>query len=256
MMNFKDKKADIKLTYKKADGLDLPIHIFLPDTDIHNAQTILFVHGGGWNDAIKNNQPWNGGWMCSNAKYAANKGYIGIVISYRSLMVSESLNVGHLLRDCIDAITYIKEHIKFVNFDNIVYAGDSAGGYLVTMLGLSQNDDVRPKTVISLNPVLGALDSKWKYGFNNCSDIKSLTPKYNIGEKCADFLFMHGTADEIVEIKYTEELNDLLLANGHKSEFIKVKDAKHAFALYDYQSSDEFATEIMEKMIDFIKKSN
>lgn len=114
---------------------------------------------------------------------------------------------------------------------------------------------MRPKTVISLNPVLGALDSKWKYGFSNCSDIKSLTPKYNIGKKCADFLFMHGTADKVVEIEYTEELNNLILSNGHKSEFIKVKNARHAFALYDYASSDELATEIMDKMIDFIKKS-
>lgn len=253
MENFKDKKADIELIYKTANNLDLPVQVFLPDGDIRNAQTIFFVHGGGWNDAIKDNSPWNGGWMGNNARYFSERGFIGVAISYRSLTVSETLNVGNLLEDCSDAIKYIKEHLKFIDFDNIIYIGDSAGGYLVTMLGLSQVDQIRPRAVVSLNPVLGLLDSKWKYGFNNCSDINSLTPAKIVGEKCADFLFMHGTADEIVEIEYTEELNDLLVKRGHKSEFIKIPDAKHAFALYDYKYPDEYVSEIMEMIIDYIK---
>lgn len=256
MYNFKDKKADIKLIYKTVDGLNLPIHIFLPDGDIHNAQTILAIHGGGWNDAIKDNTPWNGGWMGNNVRYFSEKGFIGIAISYRSLTVSKVLNVEHLLEDCSDAIRYIKEYLKFINFDNIIYIGDSAGGYLVTMLGLSQNDAIRPYAVVSLNPVLGLLDSKWKYGFHNCLDIDRLMPIKIVGEKCAEFLFMHGTADETVEIGYTEELNDLLLERGHKSELIKISGAKHAFGLYDYKYPDGYVTEIMNQIIDYVKRTN
>ena len=254
MKDFKNKKADIELTYKTANDLNLPIHVFLPNGNIHDAQTILAIHGGGWNDAIRDNSKWNGGWMGSNAKYFAERGFIGIAISYRSLMVSNELNVSDLLEDCADAIKYIKEHLKMVDFEHMVCIGDSAGGYLATMLGLSQNDEIRPKTVISLNPVLGLLDSKWKGGFNNCDDIDSLTPAKIIGEKSADFLFMHGTADETVEIEYTEELNDLLIRKGHKSEFIKIPDAKHAFILYDYKYPDEYVTKIMEAIIKYITK--
>lgn len=253
MENFKDRQADLDFVYKTANGLNLPVRVFLPDTDIHKAQTVLLIHGGGWNDAIKSNSEWNGGWMAGNAKYLASRGFVGIIISYRSLLVSEKLNAGDLLEDCRDAVRYIRKHLKFVSFDNFVCMGDSAGGYLATMLGLSQDDDIRPKTVVSLNPVLGLLDTKWKYGFNNVSDIDSLTPIKCIGEKSADFLFMHGTADNIVEIEFTKELNDLLINKGHKSKFVEISGAKHAFILYDYENTDEFVTKIMEQIIEYIR---
>lgn len=254
MGNFKEKKADIDLIYKTANGFNLPMQVFLPEGDIKNRQTVLLIHGGGWNDAIRDNSPWNGSWMAHNARYLARRGFIAVAISYRSLLVSDKLNVGDLLEDCADAIRFMRNHLKFIEFNNIVYMGDSAGGYLVTMLGLSQDDEIRPQTVISLNPVLGKLDSKWEYGFKTCSDINSLTPKKIIGEKCADFLFMHGTADTTVEIEFTEELNDLLQNKGHKSELIKVPDAVHAFALYDYEYPDDYVTNIMEQIISYIRK--
>ena len=252
-MNFKERKADIELVYKTANNLNLPIQVFLPEGDIHNAKTVLSIHGGGWNDAIKDNSEWNGGWMGNNARYLAQNGFIAVVISYRSLTVCAELNVGDLIDDCIDAIKYMQKHLKFIDFEDIIYMGDSAGGYLVTMLGLLQEDKIRPKTVISLNPVLGLLDSKWKYGFNGCKDISKLTPAKCVGEKCADFLFMHGTADTTVEIEYTEELNDLLIKRGHTSELIKIPEAQHAFILYDYKYPDEYVTEIMDRIIAYIK---
>ena len=255
MKSFKDKKSDINLFYKTVNGLNLPMQVFLPDGNIHNAQTILAIHGGGWNDAIKDNATWDGGWMANNARYLAEKGFVSVVISYRSLTVSDQLNVGDLLTDCVDAIKYIRKYLTSIDFDNIIYMGDSAGGYLVTMLGLSQDDEIRPKSVVSLNPVLGSLDSKWSYGFRNCEDIDNLTPSKMIGDKCADFLFMHGTADKIVDMKYTEELNDLLNIRGHRSKLIKIPDAEHAFILYDYKYSDEYVTNIMEQIIEYINKN-
>ena len=78
-------------------------------------------------------------------------------------------------------------------------------------------------------------------------------PKKVVGEKCAKFLFMHGTADVIVEIEYTEELHKKLLDCGHSSEFIKIPDAVHAFVLYDYKYPDEYVTNIMELIIQKIK---
>ena len=249
---FKDRKPDIRLIYKTATGVNLPIHVFFPDGDIHKARSVLCIHGGGWNEAIIDNSCWNSGWMGNNAKYFAQKGYIGIAISYRSLLLSENLNVGHLLEDCKDAIRYIRDHFDFVNFKDIVYVGDSAGGYLVTMLGLSQDDELRPHTVISLNPVLEVLGEKWQHGFNNCSDVNELIPRKNIGEKCAEFLFMHGTSDVIVEIEHTENFHKMLLEKGHKSEFVKIPEAQHAFVLYDYKYPDDYVTKIMEKIIKYL----
>lgn len=255
---FKDRKPEYNLIYKTASGVNLPIQVFLPDGDIYQARTVLCIHGGGWNScAICDNSPWDGGWMGNNARYFAEKGFIGIAISYRCLTLSDELNVGDLLEDCRDAVRYIREHFDFVDFDDIIYAGDSAGGYLVTMLGLSQDDYIRPHTVISLNPVLEVPGDKWGYGFNNCVDIDSLVPKKNVGQKCAQFIFLHGTADSVVEIEYTQEFHNMLSDNGHQSEFVEIPEAMHAFVLYDYKYPDEYVTDIMELIVQKInEKSN
>lgn len=253
MRNFKDKKADMEFVYKAIDNLNLPMQVFFPDSDIHTARTILFIHGGGWTDAIQDNSPWNGGWMGNNARYFAEQGFVTIAISYRSLLISEKLSVRDILDDCIDAVKYIKASLKFINFSDIICMGDSAGGYLATMLGLSQNYEIRPRYVISFNPVLGEFEDKWKYGFNNC-DAASLTPIKLVGEKCAEFLFMYGTSDKIVETRDIDKLHEELLEHGHKSDLIKITDAQHAFILYDFKYPDEYVTEIMEQVLQYIRE--
>ncbi len=249
---FKTRKADIEITYKRVTGLNLPIHIFLPDGDIHKARTVLFIHGGGWTDAIQDNTEWDGGWMANNAKFFAERGFVAVAISYRSLLVSSDLNVEDILKDCIDAILYIKYHLKFMEFNNITYVGESAGGYIATMLGLSQNDVVRPEFAVAINPVLDSIEDKWNYGFKNCRNIYKLIPKNIVDKKCSRFLFIHGTEDETVNIEDTRNMHKTLLKSGHSSELIEVPSGKHGFALYDYINSDINVTNIMNDIIDFI----
>lgn len=239
MLSFKERKADISVTYKCIGGLKLPMQVFLPDRNVHKAGAVLCIHGGGW--------------MANNARYLAECGFIGITASYRSLSVSEKLNVSDLLSDCTDMIRYMKKHMQFIDFSDIAYIGDSAGGYFAVMLGLSQDDTVRPKCAAALNPVLGSFDDKWKYGFNGI-DIGTMLPQNLIGEKCADFLFMHGTADKTADIEYTKALNDTLLKKGHRSELIELPGIEHAFALYDYKYSDEFVNGIMDKIAKYIEE--
>ena len=252
MSYFKDRKADISVIYKRINGLNLPMQLFLPDGDIHRARTVLCIHGGGWKDAGKDNSEWNGGWMENNARYLAEQGFIAVTASYRSLEVSEKLNVSDLLEDCEDMVKYMRNNMKFIDFSDIVYMGDSAGGYFAVMMGLSQDDLIRPRCVAAMNPVLDGFQDKWKYGFVG-TDTDNMTPKKIIGEKSADFLFMHGTADDVADIEHTEELNDLLVEKGHKSEFIKIPDAQHAFILYDYKYSDEYISMLMDNIIEYIK---
>lgn len=254
-MNFKKRKADICLVYKNVDGLDLPMHIYFPNGDIHKAQSVLFIHGGGWNDAIRNKTEWTGGWMANNARCFAEQGFVSIAISYRSLLVSPAMNVLDILKDCTDAIEFLKTHFKFINFGNIAYVGESAGGYITAMLGLSQNDELRPKYAICLNPVLDSLDGKWSYGFKNCNDINKLTPKNVIGDKCAKFLFVHGVKDTTVEIEQTRILHNMLLESNYTSEMIELPDAQHAFGLYDFIATDEEVTKIMEDIVHFLNQN-
>ena len=72
LKEYKEKSGDclVPQSYVTANGVNLPIQVFLPDGDIHNRRTVLCIHGGGWNScAITDNSPWDGGWMGNNAKY-------------------------------------------------------------------------------------------------------------------------------------------------------------------------------------------
>lgn len=255
MNNFRDKQADIKLIYKTVDGLNLPVFVYLPEGDIHKAKTVLLIHGGGWRDGIFNNSDWNGGVMAPNAQYLASKGFISVVISYRPVSKSNSLTVCDILSDCKDAIIFMRNTLTFIDFENIIYMGDSAGGYLTTMLGLAEDDNIRPKTVVSLNPVLDCSREKWSYAFNGCKNIEDYCPINIIGEKCSEFLFLHGTSDEIVEIEDTVAMDEELRKRGHKSEMIKVADAKHAFLIYDFHYPDEYVNSMTDKIIDYLSKN-
>ena len=251
-MLFKELKADISDVYKVTDNVELPLKIFLPKTQNKTKKSVLLIHGGGWTKAITNNSEWDGGWLCNNAKYLAKNGFISIVISYRSLNLSPKLTVLDLLQDCIDAIEYIQKKFDFVSFDDITYIGESAGGYFATMLGLSKEDKLRPKKVVVANPVIDRLSDDWKYGFTNIENINRITPINCIGEKAAEFLFLHGTEDKVVKVEDTEKLHHALIRLGHKSKLIKLPNEQHAFMLYEYRNSDEYISKIMDIIIDFV----
>ncbi|HAL63572.1 MAG TPA: hypothetical protein DCO93_03900 [Clostridiales bacterium] len=252
MNEFKKREADINAFYKVANNVNLPIKIFMPNEKVKKNKSIMLIHGGGFTDAITDNSEWKGGWMANNAKYLAENGFLSVVISYRSLELSDGLTVLDLLQDCIDAIMYIRKNYSFVNFEDITYIGESAGGYFATMLGLSQDDNLRPKKIVAANPVLDSLDTDWKYGFKGLDNTEKFKPINCIEKKCAEFLFLHGTDDDVVKIEDTEELHKALVKCGHSSRFVKIPNKGHAFMLYDFMESDEFVTKIMDSIIDFI----
>ncbi len=250
MTDFKSRKADISLIYKTVSRLELPLKVFLPDTDVHKAGCTVFIHGGSWLDAICENGEWNGGWLADSARYFAAHGFVGIVISYRSLKISDSLNIDGLLGDCQAAVRFIMAHFGFADIGKTVYIGESAGGYLVARLALGEYE-LRPAAAVMINPVLGSFDAKWSYAFKGCSP--RITEMAETSGKCPEMLFLHGDADTITDIGYTRDFCDRLTHAGKSCELWEIPGAQHAFALYGYRSPDEFVTQITDRIIDWIK---
>ena len=58
-----------------------------------------------------------------------------------------------------------------------------------------------------------------------------------------------ASIDDVLDHTQSDKLHKKLSDFGHKSEFIKIPDAMHAFVLYDYKYPDEYVTQIMEKII-------
>ncbi len=251
------KEPNEKIIYKTVGNLSLPMNIYYPIDGLKEKNpTVICVHGGAWRTEVKDNEEWTSSWMDMNAKYYAQNGFVGIAISYRSIDYTEDTTVSDLVEDVFDAVRYIKENLPYVDCEKIIAIGDSAGGHLVSCLGISEDDFLRPQIVIACNPVLDCTREKWHYSEKTDEKRKKISPLYNIKKgNLSKFLCMHGDNDTVVEIEDTYEFSEKLKENGGISDMITIKGAKHAFILFDYQSSDEEVQNYMGITMEFIRNN-
>ena len=236
------RKADISVFYKTVDNLKLPLQVFLPDSfnKSEKYKTVIAIHGGGWRSLKKTPDCWNGGWMANNVKYYAEKGYVGIVFSYRDLRFTENSDVGDLLKDCRDALKYIADNFSFADKENILIMGDSAGAHLALCLGMclpdGQNSALKPNRIIACNPITDCVEGKW----NHCAEnTKLYSPVHNIKRIDADVLIMHGTEDATVSIEDSRIFTNSMKALGNNISMIEIPGAKHAFILFGYTADEK-----------------
>ncbi len=250
------KKPDEKIIYKKIGNLELPMNVYYPTDGLKEKNPVVMcVHGGAWHTDVRENEVWDHSWMDMNAKYYAQNGFVGIAISYRDIDYTEETTVSDLIEDVFDAVRYIKGNLSYIDNEKLIAIGDSAGGHLVSCLGVSVDDFIRPKIVIACNPVLDCTREKWHYSEKTDEKRREASPLYNIVKgKTSDFLCMHGDCDTVVEIEDTYKFADEIAKSGSVCEMITEKGANHAFILFDYQSSDEKASEYMEQTMEFIRK--
>ncbi len=236
------KKADINVFYKTVDHLSLPLQVFLPDKfdKTKKYKTVIAIHGGGWNSLKETPVDWDGGWMANDVKYYVQKGYVGIVFSYRDLKFGVDSDVGDLVKDCKDAMQYIATNFSFIDHENILLMGDSAGGHLALCLVMGLPDGekpaIMPNKIVAYNPVTDCVCDKWRY----CADDSiRYSPMHNT--KCidADFLVMHGTEDTLVSIEDSRLFTEKMKSAGNKISMIEIPGARHAFILFGYESEEQ-----------------
>lgn len=236
-----NKKADISVFYKTVGNLKLPLQVFLPDNfnKTNKYKTVIAIHGGGWYSLKETPVNWDGGWMADTVKYYTEKGYVGIVFSYRDLKFEANGDVGDILKDCNDALEYIALNFRFLDNENIVFMGDSAGGHLVLCLAMGLPDGkepvIKPGKLAVFNPVTDCLSEKWNY----CAvDAKKYSPMHNVKHTKAEILIMHGTADTVVSIEDSRIFTQRLESADNNVSMIEIPDAKHAFILFGYTAEE------------------
>ncbi len=251
------KEPDEKHIYKTVGNLKLPMNIYYPLDGLKEKNpAVICVHGGAWRTEVEENKEWTSSYMDMHAKYYAQNGFIGISISYRSIDYTEETTASDLIEDVFDTVRYIKENLSYVDCDKIIAIGDSAGGHLVSCLGVSEDDFLRPNIVIACNPVLDCTREKWHYSEKTHESRLKISPLYNIKKgKTSKFLCMHGDCDTVVEIEDTYEFAEKLKENGAFCEMITLKGAKHSFIIFDFQILNEQAEEYMKVTMKFIKEN-
>ncbi len=115
------------LEYAKAQGKSLLLDLFVPGNIKEKLPLIVWIHGGGWDSGDKENCP---------ALMFAKKGYAVASINYR--LTQEAVFPAQI-HDCKASIRFLRANASKYNIDpdRIGVCGGSAGGHLVTLLGMT-----------------------------------------------------------------------------------------------------------------------
>lgn len=248
-----DMKPDLSDVYRQIDGLRLPIDVYLPKvTNRNNRIAVVCIHGGGWTTGITEGKTWTGGDMRHQARYFSMLGYVGIAISYRALHLPDT-DILELLEDCKAAMRRIKGHYAFLDPERIVLLGDSAGAHLATCLGIGADDSERPKIVVACNPVLDCTE-RFSYASASAEHRESASPIKQRPNACAQFLIMHGDADQTTPLQDSVAFDAKLKKLGFDSELVVLHDVAHAFILYDYRSTDAEVLQYMQIIHNYLQR--
>ena len=134
-------------------GTDLYTDAYLPEAATP-APVVIAMHGGSWRSGTRGAYKYIG-------ELLAERGYALLTIDYR-LVVKEKNRYPAAPDDVRAAILYVREHAGELNVDpeRIVLMGDSAGGQLAALVGLTERPQV--KAVVG---IVGVYDmaAQWQH---------------------------------------------------------------------------------------------
>ncbi|HYP14788.1 MAG TPA: alpha/beta hydrolase, partial [Bryobacteraceae bacterium] len=215
-------EVNLRMDIQTADGQGL-------------APAVILVHGGGW---IRGDRVWNVSPLFDPLHEA---GYAWFSISYRP--ATDFLNFGVAVEDVRAAIHYVRDNAARygVDPDRIVVIGESAGAHLASLAALAE-----PKLlagVVSLygpmnlehlartSPVVPAQvrDALQNSAFGPLlsSHLQSLSPAARVVAGAPPFLLIHGTADGVVPLDQSTEMQKKLKAVGVVCDLITVPGGGH-----------------------------
>jgi len=234
-------KEILDVVYGKINDIPLKLDLFLPEKN-ENPPLIMWIHGGAW---MMGDRKWCG------LQDQIKRGYAVASIDYRLSTVSP---FPACIIDCKNALAFLrKNENKYpIDVSKICVAGDSAGGHLAALMGVSaghsewepEGSDCSVQAVIDfygqitfkeegnspdgnnvINTLLGASINTPK-GLMIGATASPLT--YIKGNE-PPFLIIHGDQDEIVQIEHSYLLRNELEKYGQKNSMYTVFGGGHGF---------------------------
>ncbi len=243
----------LNLEYANINGHSLKCDV-IRRKNSENAPAIVYVHGGSWSGGNKTS--------LSNFNIRlAEKGYTIITINYR---LSGMASFPAQIHDVNAAIRWVRANaaILGINKNKIAVMGDSAGGHLALLAGLTGNtnelkgsvgknvttngnvkaivnffgpndlpgmiNDCKSGCLFSTNGSRSPMTGLLGCDMSSCMDkAKLASPIYYVSSDDPPVLTIHGSNDNIVPISQSQRLNQALKKNGVFSKFITVNGASH-----------------------------
>jgi acetyl esterase/lipase len=233
------------LTYLVANNYEDKLDIY-HRKDVSGPQpTLIYIHGGGWTGGTKESafmsvMPWlEMGWNVVN-------------VEYRLARVSHA---PAAVEDCLCALKWVVSHASEYHIDSskIVVSGDSAGGHLSLMAGMtpdsagldrqcpSNSDVALPKVAAIINwygitdvadllegPNRKSYAVAWLGSVPNREEIaRRVSPLTYVRPGLPPILSIQGDADPTVPYSHSLRLRDALNKAGVPNELVTIPGGKH-----------------------------
>ena len=238
------------VVYGTVDGTSLTLDAYTPFDTSQRHPAIILIHGGGWSGGDKKFYEPMG-------RALAAKGFAAFSINYR-LLTQAANKYPAQLDDSQRAVRWIRANAAKYHVDpqRVGALGDSAGGYLVALLGLREtrdNSDANlakysskvqavvdfygpadftiPPTDPSANILAIAIVTNFlgKKQADAPDLYKASSPITYVDKQAAPFLIIHGTGDPLVSVDQSQRLQDALVKAGASSTLLLAYKYGHGF---------------------------
>lgn len=227
------------VTYCTVDGVALKMDVYYPFEEYGRFAVAMYVHGGGWRKGDK-----SGGAGEMEFAELQQAGFLVVSVNYR---LAPEYEFPAMIEDVKCAVRSLRAHADEYNLapNRIGVFGSSAGGHLVSMLGVTDESagfDVgeyleyssRVQAVVDMfGPVdltaAVATDSETVQNAFGSFDRALASPVTYVSADDPPFLILHGEEDALVPIAQSEELLAKLQAAGVQAELVPVANAGHGF---------------------------
>ncbi|UNK15905.1 alpha/beta hydrolase [Paenibacillus sp. N3/727] len=259
---------------KTTNGIELKLDVWLAKQETEGALTpaIVKVHGGGWVEGDKNNNPYWNQWL-------NELGYTVFDVQYR---MPPQAGWKDEVGDVKSVLGWVLENADTYKIDTrkINVMGDSAGGNLVMLAAYSMGNVALPPSTdvpdVPINAVInlyGPADMTQFYSNNPSPNYvqrvmeqyiggspsqfpdryKMLSPIYYIREGTPPTITFLGTSDRIVPEEQAAILDKEMAENGVAHELYLLPASDHVFDEKPGSLSTQFAREKVKR---FLQKYN
>ena len=190
------------------------------DDTLHRYPAVIWCHGLGENAAKADEY----------LRAIASEGYVAYAFDFRggsassksTGLTTKEMSVKTEMEDLKEVLEHMKE-LRYIDRRNIFLAGDSQGGLVAALVGISESRSV--KGLILLYPAFNIPDDgRARYPKNRdipdstvvvgttvgsvyYKDIRNLNPYKKLSRFGGDVLIIHGEADTMVPLSVSETLS-------------------------------------------------
>ncbi|GAB3139964.1 alpha/beta hydrolase [Marisediminicola antarctica] len=211
---------------------------------------VLSVHGGSWRQGDKADLYWR-----SACQWLASEGFVAISVNYR---LAPANPYPAAIDDLRQVVRWLRDDAQVERFDidpdRIGAFGGSAGGNLVSLLGLEGTGDLtegsRVAAVVNLSGPIDLTTNGFALGgvvpafrqvqldylgcasYTDCPQALPASPLYSIDGSDPPFFVGHSL-EEMIPVKQSDALVELLRGAGVDTTYLNVEGNLHSIAMLD-----------------------